>query len=649
MNFFIFDSEFVSLIIQAICRTLLHSVWQGLILAVVTGIILSSTKKSKPSMRYNLLSGSLFTFVLVSCFTFYTSLAHQNKTQTASYIVTFDTVKSSRSFLETSFDGLRKTINPDSIEHLSDQFLKENAAILVAIWLLIFSLKSLKAFGGLLYIWQLKNRQNVIPDQVWIQLINQLAGKLNIHTDVQLLESERVFVPMVAGILKPVIFVPISFFTHLPAAQIEAILLHELAHIKRRDYTVNLIQNFCENVFFFNPAILWISTLIREEREHCCDDLAISVTENRTSFVEALVSFQEYKWADQSLAMPFPGKRNFLLDRIKRIIYKHNKPLNAMEKIFVTASLVTATLMTAAFSPAVKKDLELLKPKLESVLEVNKPESFPAMISSGDTLPKSRANRVHIESGTSSIETTKNDKRYQIENINGKITSLKIDGQQISEDKIASHKGEIDEIMQDVKKAHEEAEIARGEADEARAKADVLRKEADVHRKDAEKMRESAEKMRAEADQSRLLADASRKKADESRKMGEANRADAEKQRAAADKLRDEADVLRTKAEDHRKVADESRKQADVLRKEADKSRVVYEKMQTALIDDLIKEGVVKTKTDLSYKLNSKELIVNGVKQSAALHQKMKSKYVEGPGWETVYNFNGRSGLVITK
>ncbi|GLU52475.1 M56 family metallopeptidase [Dyadobacter frigoris] len=642
MKFFVLDSGFISVIIQSICRTLLHSVWQGLILAVVTGIILTSTKKSKPALRYNLLSLSLLAFVVAAFFTFYTAFDQQKKVKSASSVITFRTVKPSQPLLETSFNALRKITNLENIERFSDQFLKENATILVAIWLLIFSLKSLKALGGLLYINQLKRRQNVIPNQVWTALIKELAGKLNIHTNIQLLESEKVLVPMVAGILKPVIFVPVSFFTHLPATQIEAILLHELAHIKRRDYAINLIQNFCENVFFFNPAVLWISALIKEEREHCCDDLAISVMENRTSFVEALVSFQEYKLSDQSLAMAFPGKRNFLLDRIKRIIYKHNKPLNAMEKIFVTASLITATLMTAAFSPAVKKDLELLKPKLERVLEVSRPKSTLLPVTKEDTLPKNHQSRVHIESGSSSIETTKNDKRYQIENVNGKITSLKIDGQQISEDKIASHKGEIDEIMLDIKKAHEEAE-------KSRAQADVLRKEADVHRKEAEKMRESADKMRAEADKSRLLADASRKQADEARKSGEANRLDADKQRAAAEKLREEADVLRLKADDNRKVADEARKQADVLRKEADKSRVVYEKMQSGLIEDLIKEGVIKSKTDLSYKLNSEELVVNGVKQPTALHQKMKAKYVEGPGWETVYNFNGRTGLVITK
>ncbi|MCF0055801.1 M56 family metallopeptidase [Dyadobacter sp. CY356] len=649
MKFFIQDSGFISVIIQSICRTLLHSVWQGLILAVVTGIILASTRKSKPALRYNLLSLSLLVFVIAATFTFYKAFDQQTKIKSASSAITFETVNPSPPLLKTSFQPLRKLTNPENIERFLDHFLKENATILVAIWLLIFSLKSLKALGGLLYINQLKCGQNVVPDQVWIRSIKKLAAKLNLHKSIQLLESEKVLVPMVAGILKPVIFVPVGFFIHLPATQIEAILLHELAHIKRRDYVVNLIQNFCENIFFFNLAVLWISSLIREEREHCCDEIAISAMENRTSFIEALLSYQEYKLSDQSLAMAFPGKRNFLLDRIKRIIYKHNKPLNAMEKIFVTASLITATLMTAAFSTAVKKDIELLKPKLERVLEVTRPTSTSLPVSREDTLPKNHQSRVHIESGNSSIETTKNNQRYQIENVNGKITSLKIDGQQISDDKISAYKDEIDEIMLDIKKAHEEAEIARGEADKSRAQAEVLRKEADAHRKEAEKMRESAEKMRSEAEQFRLVADASRKQADEARKSGEANRLEGDKLREAAGKLREEAEVIRLNADNIRKGADEVRKQADISRKEADKSRVVYEKIQSGLIEDLTKEGVIKSNSDLSYKLNSEELIVNGVKQPASLHQKMKAKYVQGPGWEMVYNFNKKTGVVIIK
>jgi beta-lactamase regulating signal transducer with metallopeptidase domain len=97
--------------------------------------------------------------------------------------------------------------------------------------------------------------------------------------------------------------------TTLPASEIEAILLHELAHIRRRDYLVNLLQSFSDIIFFFNPAVLWLSSLIRDERENCCDDIAIGEVKNKKQFIHALLSFQEYNLI-QNTRLRSPAERN---------------------------------------------------------------------------------------------------------------------------------------------------------------------------------------------------------------------------------------------------------------------------------------------------------------------------------------------------
>src|SRR5262249_45478906 len=150
-----------------------------------------------------------------------------------------------------------------------------------------------------------------------------------------LLESEIIKVPMMTGWLKPMILFPFSLLSQLPQEQVEAILLHELAHIKRKDYFVNLLQNFAETIFFFNPAVLWISSLIRDERENCCDDIAIQSTNDKEKFIHALVAFQEYNLSKSRFGIAFPGQKNHLLNRIKRIIYNSNKTLNNMEKVLL--------------------------------------------------------------------------------------------------------------------------------------------------------------------------------------------------------------------------------------------------------------------------------------------------------------------------
>src|SRR4030095_11498069 len=95
------------------------------------------------------------------------------------------------------------------------------------------------------------------------------------------LQSSLTKVPVVIGHLKPVILFPIGILNSLPQNEVEAILLHELAHIARNDFLINLLQQFTEIIFFFNPAVIWVSSCIKSERENCCDDIAISVTQDK--------------------------------------------------------------------------------------------------------------------------------------------------------------------------------------------------------------------------------------------------------------------------------------------------------------------------------------------------------------------------------
>ncbi len=183
----------------------------------------------------------------------------------------------------------------------------------------------------------------------------KLAERLQIKKRVQLLQSEIVKVPVMVGFFKPMILFPFSLMSQLPPEQIEAVLLHELAHIKRKDYFVNLLQSFAEIIFFFNPGVLWISSLIKDERENCCDDIAINQTKSKKEFIHALVSFQEYNIGSK-YALAFPGRKNHLLNRVKRIITNNNKALNNMEKISLAAGIVIISFVTIAFTQTPQKE-----------------------------------------------------------------------------------------------------------------------------------------------------------------------------------------------------------------------------------------------------------------------------------------------------
>ena len=144
-----------------------------------------------------------------------------------------------------------------------------------------------------------------------------MSERLRIRRAVRVLQSTVAQVPLVVGYLRPVILLPVSFLTHLPTEQLEAILAHELAHVRRHDFVVNLLQTMVETLFFYHPAVWWLSSRIRIEREHCCDDLVVTVLENHAEYGRALVAVEELR--GQTSVLTLAASDGSLLSRIRRI------------------------------------------------------------------------------------------------------------------------------------------------------------------------------------------------------------------------------------------------------------------------------------------------------------------------------------------
>lgn len=344
-------------LLKAVCWTLLHSLWQGLILAALAGLLVTSTRKVSAVIRYNLLAILFFVFMGVVACTFIREL---NAPARATVTVISNQVPASAIAPYLSFpeETESQVYHEKTYIESFTAYFNEHAALLVAIWFLIFLAKTVKLMGGLVYIQRIKHQKIYQPHESWIAKLQQLVQCLGITIPVRLLESELVKVPMVTGLLKPVILLPVGLMANLPVEQVESILLHELAHIRRRDFMVNLAQSFAEVLFFFNPAVLWLSSLLREEREHCCDDMAIAVTNSKTGYIQALVAFQEYHLEKENrYAMAFPGKKNQLLNRVKRILDNSNKTLNMAEKSFLILCFSIMGLLTVVFSQTDKKQI----------------------------------------------------------------------------------------------------------------------------------------------------------------------------------------------------------------------------------------------------------------------------------------------------
>ena len=173
---------------------------------------------------------------------------------------------------------------------------------------------------------------------------------MRMHRPVTLLQSGIAKCPMVIGHLKPIILFPVGFLNALSTEEVEAILIHELAHIKRNDFLINIIQTITEILFFFNPAIWWVSSLIRKERENCCDDISVAIMKSKTGYVQALISFQEYSFTAGRYTPAFPGTGYGLLDRVKRLIHNQNSPLSSTHKFILMTIAVFLVFLSVIVS-----------------------------------------------------------------------------------------------------------------------------------------------------------------------------------------------------------------------------------------------------------------------------------------------------------
>jgi beta-lactamase regulating signal transducer with metallopeptidase domain len=222
---------------------------------------------------------------------------------------------------------------------------------LVSPWLAVCYLAGLLVMllqfsGGM---WQLLSfrKFGVTPaDKQVDNLLHVLKDKLYITSAVQLLVSTRAQVPMVVGFLKPIILMPATAMTQLSIAELEAIILHELAHIKRHDYLMNILQTIAETILFFNPFVWMISRIVRREREYSCDDLVLQHIPEPLSYATALRALATS--AAPALAVAASGTSYQLFHRIKRIMEMKKHPFN-YSKLVATLFVVVAITCTVIF------------------------------------------------------------------------------------------------------------------------------------------------------------------------------------------------------------------------------------------------------------------------------------------------------------
>ena len=190
--------------------------------------------------------------------------------------------------------------------------------LVVMLWFAGVAALLIRLLGGWWRITRLHRAARAAAPSAWTAAAARIAATLGLSRRVHVVDSSLVDTPTVIGWVKPVILLPIAAFAGLSPTQVEAILAHELAHVRRHDFLVNLLQTFAETVLFYHPAIWWVSARIRAEREHCCDVVALSVCGDAVSYAEALVELESWRTVHSRLAIAATGGK--LLTRVRRLL-----------------------------------------------------------------------------------------------------------------------------------------------------------------------------------------------------------------------------------------------------------------------------------------------------------------------------------------
>ena len=296
----------------AIFWTLFHSLWISFLVCASIYYIFQSSGKHIPRHRYNIaLSG----YGIILFFTGIMFVLEYNGISPMNYSLHLKS-----NYIIIPLDNVSQNSPSENSNIILDvvEWISGRSGFLVQLWLVGLILLSIKYLMGFNSIRILKTHSHP-PGLLFLRTAKQLAMKLGVRRTFRLRESDLFKSPFTIGWLKPMILLPLGLTTGMPQSQIEAIIAHELAHLKRNDYVINLIQTFFDIILYFNPFTRWLSNLIRTEREMCCDEMAAELTEDKTSLADALVSTQEFV-LEPAPTLSFWGDGKQLLGRIKMLI-----------------------------------------------------------------------------------------------------------------------------------------------------------------------------------------------------------------------------------------------------------------------------------------------------------------------------------------
>src|SRR5665647_1345687 len=332
-----------SVLLKALGSAILNSLWQGFILWLLYETISSSYKNASAKFKNNLSTILLF-FSYVWFLTGFVSKIFKQGDVASITVVPLKIVEESTVHSTSVFKEFL-IYATSSLPYLSIAY----------IFLLLFLMARL--FAAYRYVYIISNNRLLNPPGELQSFASNVARQMEITKKISVWISHHIDVPATIGFIKPVILIPLASINNLSSQQLEAIILHELSHIKRNDYITNLIISVIETILFFNPFVVLLSNVIKRERENCCDDFVLQYRYDPHSYALALLRLEQSRISKLKLAIGAVSGKKQLLSRIKRITNGEvvSRQFNYGQKLLALL-LVTAIICSVAWlSPTEKR------------------------------------------------------------------------------------------------------------------------------------------------------------------------------------------------------------------------------------------------------------------------------------------------------
>ena len=328
--------------LTSLSLTLVHFLWQGLLVAAALKSALLIFNNHKPQLRYALSALAMLINLLLPIITF--AIIYQTESSPTNIIA--------NSLALSEF--IQELKQPDAFFSYQEftELLPSLLPSIAILWLATITLLAGKLLLEIYNVNNLPQQNTVAPSEKLQARFNELAKQIHLTITPKLLISLTVEVPMAIGWLKPVVLLPASMVTGLSTPQLEMLLLHELAHIRRHDYLVNFFQTLVEILLFFHPAVHWVSKQMRNEREYCSDDIAVQHCGDAIAYAHTLADTASlctkahHHHTIPDLAMAASG--GDLKQRVVRLVDHHCAPKNNISKWFASVTIVFSVLLLSS-------------------------------------------------------------------------------------------------------------------------------------------------------------------------------------------------------------------------------------------------------------------------------------------------------------